>query len=244
MKLGLTISVLCISSVALFADAKNISSTESIPNTSTPFSLKNDFERRSYAVGMTIADSFKNRTEFNGNLIAKGIEDTIAGTAILTDTEKEEIVVAFQKEVQSQRELELKKEANQTMAKGKAFLETNKSNPGVITTESGLQYKVISRGTEADAKSPKSSDTVTVHYRGTLIDGTEFDSSYRRNQPASFPLNGVIKGWTEGLQYMKTGDKFEFYIPSELAYGDTSAGIIGANSVLVFEVELLKIVSK
>jgi FKBP-type peptidyl-prolyl cis-trans isomerase len=130
------------------------------------------------------------------------------------------------------------------METGIAFLEKNKTEPNITTTKSGLQYTTLSATTDKNAKSPKASDTVTVHYRGTLIDGTEFDSSYKRNQPASFPLNGVIKGWTEGLQYMKTGDTFKFFIPSELAYGENSAGIIGANSVLIFEVELISINSK
>jgi FKBP-type peptidyl-prolyl cis-trans isomerase FklB len=122
---------------------------------------------------------------------------------------------------------------------GEEYLAENKKKEGIITTQSGLQYKVLKKGT---GKIPKSTDTVTVNYRGTLIDGTEFDSSYRRGQPASFKVNGVIRGWTEALQLMKEGAKWQLYIPSNLAYGERGAGRnIGPNSTLIFEVELISI---
>lgn len=125
------------------------------------------------------------------------------------------------------------------LAKGEKFLEDNAKKEGVTTTASGLQYKVLTPGT---GKSPKATDTVLVHYRGTLISGTEFDSSYKRKEPISFPLNRVIAGWTEGVQLMQEGAKFEFYIPSKLAYGSRGAGRdIGPNEALIFEVELLKV---
>lgn len=125
------------------------------------------------------------------------------------------------------------------LAKGEKFLEENAKKEGVTTTASGLQYKVLTAGT---GKSPKATDTVLVHYRGTLIDGTEFDSSYKRKEPISFPLNRVIAGWTEGVQLMQEGAKFEFYIPSKLGYGSRGAGRdIGPNQALIFEVELLKV---
>ena len=125
------------------------------------------------------------------------------------------------------------------MAEGKAFLEENSKKPGVVTTASGLQYKVLSTG---DGKQPKETDTVTNHYKGTLIDGREFDSSYKRDTPAEFPVNGVIKGWTEALQLMHVGDKWQLFIPSELAYGATKRSeLIEANSTLIFEIELLSI---
>jgi FKBP-type peptidyl-prolyl cis-trans isomerase len=125
------------------------------------------------------------------------------------------------------------------LAKGEKFLEENAKKEGVTTTASGLQYKVLTPGT---GKSPKATDTVLVHYRGTLIDGTEFDSSYKRKEPISFPLNRVIAGWTEGVQLMQEGAKFEFYIPSKLGYGSRGAGRdIGPNQALIFEVELLKV---
>jgi len=130
-------------------------------------------------------------------------------------------------------------DASSNLAKGQAFLKENATKPGVHTTPSGLQYKVI---TEGHGKSPKSTDTVLVHYRGTTIDGTEFDSSYKRNEPISFPLNGVIPGWTEGVQLMKEGGKMQLFIPSNLAYGSRGAGgVIAPDSTLVFDIELLKV---
>lgn len=130
-------------------------------------------------------------------------------------------------------------DASSNLAKGQAFLKENATKPGVHTTPSGLQYKVI---TEGHGKSPKSTDTVLVHYRGTTIDGTEFDSSYKRNEPISFPLNGVIPGWTEGVQHMKEGGKMQLFIPSNLAYGSRGAGgVIAPDSTLVFDIELLKV---
>ena len=124
-------------------------------------------------------------------------------------------------------------------AKGEAFLAENAKKPNIVTTASGLQYEILSKG--SGTASPSATDKVTVHYRGTTIDGKEFDSSYSRGEPATFPLNHVIKGWTEGVQLMKVGDKFRFYIPSDLAYGAHGAGPIGPYETLIFEVELLKI---
>jgi len=127
------------------------------------------------------------------------------------------------------------------LEKGKAFLDENASKEGVEVTESGLQYKVMTEG-DAAGKSPSATDTVEVHYRGTLIDGTEFDSSYKRGETISFPLNGVIAGWTEGVQLMKEGAKYQFFIPSHLAYGSRGAGgVIGPDETLIFEVELVKV---
>ena len=130
-------------------------------------------------------------------------------------------------------------DTNSNLEKGQAFLKENASKPGVKTTPSGLQYKVI---TEGHGKKPKATDTVLVHYRGTTIDGQEFDSSYKRNEPISFPLNGVIPGWTEGVQLMKEGGKIQLFIPSNLAYGSRGAGgVIAPDSTLVFDIELLKV---
>jgi FKBP-type peptidyl-prolyl cis-trans isomerase FkpA len=130
-------------------------------------------------------------------------------------------------------------ETNSNLAKGQAFLKENASKPGVHTTPSGLQYLVLSEG---KGKAPKATDTVLVHYRGSLLDGTEFDSSYKRNEPISFPLNGVIPGWTEGVQLMKEGGKTRLFIPSNLAYGSQGAGgVIPPDSTLVFDIELLKV---
>lgn len=127
----------------------------------------------------------------------------------------------------------------ESKAKGEAFLAENAKQPNIVTTASGLQYEVLSKG--AGATYPSATDSVTVHYKGTTIDGNEFDSSYSRGEPATFPLNHVIKGWTEGVQLMKEGDKFRFYIPADLAYGASGAGPIGPYEALIFEVELIKI---
>jgi FKBP-type peptidyl-prolyl cis-trans isomerase len=130
-------------------------------------------------------------------------------------------------------------DASSNLAKGQAFLKENASKPGVKTTSSGLQYLVLEEG---KGKSPKATDTVLVHYKGNLLDGTEFDSSYKRNEPISFPLNGVIPGWTEGVQLMKEGGKIRLFIPSNLAYGSRGAGgVIPPDSTLVFDIELLKV---
>jgi FKBP-type peptidyl-prolyl cis-trans isomerase FklB len=133
----------------------------------------------------------------------------------------------------------VKQHADKNQKEGEVFLAENKKKKGVVTLPSGLQYRVITAGT---GKIPKVTDTVTTHYRGTLIDGTEFDSSYKRGEPASFPVNGVVKGWTEALQLMKVGSKWQLFIPSNLAYGPQGAGqVIGPNATLIFEIELLSI---
>jgi FKBP-type peptidyl-prolyl cis-trans isomerase len=163
----------------------------------------------------------------------KGLEDGRAGKAKLSDQEMGAALVALQQKVAEQRAKEQAVASEKSLADGKAYLAANAKKPGVTTTASGLQYQVLTAGT---GKTPVAGDTVTVNYKGTLVDGTEFDSSYKRGQPASFPLNGVIPGWTEGLQLLKVGSKAQFVIPPELAYG--SNGPL-ANQVLVFEVELL-----
>jgi len=161
------------------------------------------------------------------------MKDAMSGKRpLLTEADAREVMTTWQKELADKQ----KGMADKNAADGKKFLEDNKKKDGVKTTASGLQYKVLKEG---NGPQPKATDTVTVDYRGTLIDGTEFDSSYKRGQPATFPLNGVIKGWTEGLQLMKSGAKYQFFIPSDLAYGQRAMGPdIAPNSTLVFEVEL------
>jgi len=193
--------------------------------------------KRAYAVGVTVADFVT--MQFDGldaRALEQGLADRLAGTETLVATDSvQTIVQTFQQEQQ-----EAKAAANQ--AAGEAFLAENAERPGVQVTASGLQYEVI---TEGDGPRPEASDQVTVHYRGTLLDGTEFDSSYSRGEPATFPLDRVIAGWTEGLQLMPVGSEYKFYIPSDLAYGPRGAGgAIGPNATLVFEVELLEIAEK
>ncbi|RME40740.1 MAG: FKBP-type peptidyl-prolyl cis-trans isomerase [Deltaproteobacteria bacterium] len=191
-------------------------------------------ERVSYGIGLNIGRDFKNKGfEVKPDLLAQGIKDVLAGGDLLmSDDEVRQTIMELQQVLQQ-------KVSAKNKAEGDAFLAANAKKEGVKVTKSGLQYRVIKEGTGA---TPKADSTVKVNYRGTLIDGTEFDSSYKRGQPATFQLNKVIPGWTEGLQLMKAGGKYEFVLPPELAYGERGAGqVIGPNSVLVFEVELLEV---
>ena len=196
--------------------------------------LKDLKDKASYSIGMNIGMNFKKQNvELNPDALLAGVKDALSGKKpALTEAEAREVMNQWSKELAEKQ----KAMADKNAADGKKFLEDNKKKEGVKTTASGLQYKALKEG---NGPQPKAADTVTVDYRGTLIDGTEFDSSYKRGQPATFPLNGVIKGWTEGLQLMKTGGKYQFFIPSDLAYGQRAMGPdIAPNSTLIFEVEL------
>jgi len=203
-----------------------------------PVSLE---ERVSYGIGMNIARDFK-KQEFkvDPDLLAQGIKDTQAGgETLMTDEEVQATIAELQKILQVKQAEKAKVLGEANKKAGDEFLATNAKKDGVKTTASGLQYKVIEKGA---GKVPAATDKVQVHYLGTLIDGTEFVSSYKRGQPATFPVNGVIKGWTEALQLMKEGAKYQLYIPADLAYGERGAGpAIGPNSTLIFDVELLKV---
>ena len=198
-------------------------------------------QKASYSYGVDVASRLKQQgIELDVNALNRGIADAYNGTELaLNDDARLQAKTAFQAEL---RDAMAKKQAEAgaaNLAAGAAFLEENGKKPGVITTDSGLQYKILVTG---DGKQPKDTDTVTTHYKGTLIDGREFDSSIKRDKPASFPVKGVIKGWTEALQLMHVGDKWQLFIPSELAYGATKRSeLIEANSTLVFEIELLGI---
>jgi len=196
--------------------------------------LKNQKEKISYSIGLNIgrnlgSDLKKQSIDIDPNLVAKGIQDALSGAnPLLSNEEIQETMVAFQKEMSEKQK-----------QRGEAFLAENKKKEGVKTLPSGLQYKVVKAGS---GKKPKLDDTVTVQYRGTLIDGTEFDSSFRRGQPATFPVSGVIPGWTEALPLMEEGAKWQLFIPPKLAYGERGAGgLIGPNATLIFEVELVSI---
>lgn len=200
-----------------------------------------DADKLSYTFGYTIGNSLKQQgVSINKAVLEKGIQDALAGTpGLLTEEERGAVISQFQQEKMRQRMEEHKAAADKNLAEGAAFLAENAKKEGVKVLESGLQYKVI---TEGAGESPKATDKVTTHYRGTLLNGEEFDSSYKRNKPASFAVNGVIKGWTEALQLMKKGSKWQLFIPANLAYGERgTGGSIGPNSTLIFEVELLEI---
>jgi FKBP-type peptidyl-prolyl cis-trans isomerase FklB len=197
--------------------------------------LENSMDSVSYSVGVLLAQSLKQQglDKVDPKVLSQGISDVLTGADLQIDVNEANQI--FQQYAQKRAE-ESSKEA---VAAGQAFLKENGQRPEVTTTASGLQYLVINEG---EGASPKATDKVTVHYRGTLLNGKQFDSSYDRGQPASFPVNGVIPGWIEALQLMKVGSKWRLFIPSELAYGARGAGQdIGPNETLVFEVELLEI---
>ncbi|HEX2330868.1 MAG TPA: FKBP-type peptidyl-prolyl cis-trans isomerase [Candidatus Angelobacter sp.] len=205
----------------------------------SPF--KTPKERISYALGMSLGTNIsKNNVDVDQNLIEQGLKDAMAGKPQMTEDQARAAFTELQGELRAKQEAEQKVAAEKNKKEGADFLAANKTKEGVKTTASGLQYKVIKEGT---GPKPTATDKVEVNYRGTLINGKEFDSSYKRGQPATFPVGNVIKGWTEALQLMPVGSKWELYVPADLAYGDRAAGPdIGPNSTLIFEVELLSIV--
>lgn len=197
-------------------------------------------QKASYAIGVNIGSGISSQglaEEVDLAAIALGMQDAVAGNLKLTPEELQAVMEEFGAAMQAKQQAAMQVQAQA----GKDFLAKNASEPGVKTTASGLQYLVLTEGKDADAPKPSATDTVSVHYHGTLIDGTVFDSSVERGEPISFPLDGVIPGWTEGVQLMNVGDKYRFFIPSELAYGENGAGQIAPNSTLIFDVELLGI---
>lgn len=202
--------------------------------------LKTLDQRLSYVIGLDMAGRFKqDDITIDIRALSQALTDTKDGTEpLLSEEEVRTTLQAFQDKQQAKNQESLAVVAEANMKEGEAFLTENGKKEGVVSLPSGLQYKVIAAG---EGPKPTNSDTVSVHYRGTLIDGTEFDSSYKRGEPVSFPVTGVISGWTEALQLMTEGSKWELYIPSQLAYGSGgTSGQIGPNATLIFEVELLK----
>jgi FKBP-type peptidyl-prolyl cis-trans isomerase FklB len=215
---------------------------------SPPLTLTTQRDKVSYALGMNIALSLganlkRQGVDINSDVLAQALKDGLnGGKTLMTEEEARTTLMQVQTELQAKQQEKAKQEADNNKKEGDAFLAANKSKPGVITLPSGLQYKIVKEGT---GPKPTASDTVVCNYRGTLINGTEFDSSYKRGQPATFPVGGVIKGWTEALQLMPVGSKWDLYIPPDLAYGARGAGNdIGPNATLIFEVELLSIQPK
>jgi FKBP-type peptidyl-prolyl cis-trans isomerase len=205
-----------------------------------PVSLESDDAKVNYSIGYQIGNDFQHQgVPLEPDALVDGIRDAIGGNeAKLSEEERHATLAALQTRMHAAQQADQKAAADKNLAAAKAFLAENGAKEGVTTLPSGLQYKVLTEGT---GPKPTASDTVTVHYRGTLIDGTEFDSSYSRNEPATFPVGRVIKGWTEGLQLMGEGSKWELYVPPDLGYGPQGAGArIPPQSALVFEVELIK----
>ncbi len=202
---------------------------------------KTKMDKVSYCIGLSMGKDFKGQDiKLNISMLTRGIRDAMSGaTPAISEEEMRTILSEFQQEVMAKMEVQRKSAGEKNKKEGEAFLAANKTKEGVVTLPDGLQYKILKEG---NGPKPTASQTVKCHYRGTLIDGREFDSSYKRNEPAEFALGQVIKGWTEALQLMPVGSKWQLFIPSELAYGERGAGqLIGPNATLIFEVELLSI---
>ena len=214
------------------------------PKTQSPLVLKTDKDKVSYALGMNLGANLKrDLIDIDTAIFLRALKDTAAGgKTLLTESEARATLTQLQTAVRNKQMEKLKVAGEANKKEGDAFLAANKTQEGVVTLPSGLEYKILTQGT---GPKPAATDTVVCNYRGTLINGTEFDSSYKRGQPATFPLNGVIKGWTEALQLMPVGSKWQLFLPAELAYGERGPSPeIGPNSTLVFEMELLSIQAK
>jgi FKBP-type peptidyl-prolyl cis-trans isomerase FklB len=206
-----------------------------------PVDLQDQKAKVSYGIGMNLGMQWRQQeVPIDPDLLMKGMKDAMEGReTLMTEEEMRNTLTAFQNQHRAQQMEKRRLQGEQNLAEGEKYLSENKSKPGVVTLPSGLQYKII---TEGQGESPAAHDQVSVNYRGTLIDGTEFDSSYKSGEPATFRVGGVIKGWTEALQLMKPGAKWELYIPPALAYAERGSGAkIGPNATLIFEVELVSV---
>ena len=214
------------------------------PGSQSASALTTKKDKVSYAIGMNIGTNLRKQSvDVDPKVLQQGLEDSLtAGKTLLSEDEARATLTEFQNEMRQKQQEKMQQAGVANKKDGDAFLAANKTKESVVTLPSGLQYKIITTGT---GPKPTASDSVVCNYRGTLIDGKEFDSSYKRGQPATFPVTGVIKGWTEALQLMPVGSKWQLFVPSELAYGDRGSGPdIGPNATLIFEVELLSIQSK
>ena len=211
--------------------------------------LETEQQKQAYAMGASIGQIVEDKLnaqkemniEYDQELVVKGFIAAMQGQSQVTKEEIKTINREIDTRLRKEQKARKAKKSEKNKAAGKAFLAENAQRKGIVVTESGLQYEVLRQG---EGNRPVATDTVKVQYRGTLLNGTEFDSSYARNKPLTFPLTRVIKGWTEGVQLMKEGAKFKFYVPSNLAYGARSTGKISSHSTLIFEVELLEIIEK
>ena len=256
-----SISVACVLSAAALlllgtASAQQAATTPAQPDTTatpkhTPAAkgsqsttLTTPKEKQSYAIGMNLGENLKNQAvDVDPNLLVRGLKDTLTGgKALLTTEEEHATLMELQASLRKAQMEKMQKAGDKNKKEGEAFLTANKAKPGVVTLPSGLQYKILQAGT---GPKPTANDSVSCNYRGTLIDGTEFDSSYKRGQPTTFPVSGVIKGWTEALQLMPVGSKWQLFVPASLAYGDRAASaLIGPDATLIFDVELVSIQDK
>jgi len=206
--------------------------------------LQNETDKISYSIGLSIGNNFKQQSiDITLQPLMQGIEDALKNAPpLMTDEEIQQTMELFRKTMTEKIKREKDAMSEKNLKEGQDFLKQNQTKKNVVTTASGLQYQVVKEGT---GNTPGLNDTVVTHYQGSLLNGQEFDSSYKRGQPAVFPVNGVIKGWTEALQLMKTGAKWKLFIPAHLAYGERGAGnAIGPNETLIFDIELLEIKPK
>jgi FKBP-type peptidyl-prolyl cis-trans isomerase len=244
MKNTLTVAILAVALIiSMDASAQKKKKDSKAAKNENELILKTHNDTISYIIGRDIGNNLKtNDIEVNTDIFTAGLKDGIGGNdSLISEEETTRMMMQFQQEMMAKKEQKTSTEASAEKAKGAAFLAENKQQPGVTETASGLQYKVI---TEGSGESPTPEDVVEVHYTGKLLDGTVFDSSVERGETVKFPLNGVIPGWTEGLQLMKPGAKYMLYIPSDLAYGDRGTGPIPAGATLIFEVELISVEGK
>ncbi|MGE5315162.1 MAG: FKBP-type peptidyl-prolyl cis-trans isomerase [Acidobacteriota bacterium] len=234
-------TILSVLLIAAAVPAQKKAAKSSAPSTG----LKTQKDKVSYVVGYDLgskigSDIKKQGLDFSIDAFVRGIKEAISGTkAALPDSEMTSAMMAFQQSLMEKQQTAMKELADKNLKEGQKFLAENAKKDSVKVTASGLQYKMLREGTGAQ---PTAGDTVVTHYRGSTVDGKVFDESYGRGEPVTFPVSGVIKGWTEALQLMKVGSKYQLFIPSELAYGERGAGqMIGPNSVLIFDVELLEV---
>jgi FKBP-type peptidyl-prolyl cis-trans isomerase len=232
MKVMMTIAMVAMFSIACNAQQEDVK-----------VDLESKKDSASYSLGVNIGSSLLQQgIEIDANIVASGIVDAMAGESKLTDEQVQAVLMALQEDAAMRQADSRAEKGTEAAKKSEAFLAANKAKDGVMTTPSGLQYKVVTEGT---GKKPAATDQVSVHYTGTLIDGTKFDSSHDRGAPAQFALNQVIPGWTEGLQLMTVGSTYMLYIPPTIGYGENGAGAsIGPNEALIFEVELLEILDE
>jgi FKBP-type peptidyl-prolyl cis-trans isomerase FkpA len=234
------IIIVVVSAVLLIAVNASCSKSTEQESPEKKISLETLQQKGSYIMGYQQGQTLKMRefdVEMDMDVFFQGFKDALKGESQIEEKDMQEIFREFFQGVRERLEAKRKALSEKNKTEGEQWLKENATKEGVIVTESGLQYQVLTEGT---GPKPNPTDTVAVHYKGTLIDGTEFDSSYKRGEPTSFPLNRVIKGWTEGLQLMSKGAKYKFFIPSDLGYGERGQGaVIGPNAALIFEVELL-----
>lgn len=226
------------------AKPKSTTATTTHHTTATkPLVLTTEKDKQSYAIGLNVGQSLhRDGIVVDPRIVARGLQDAMAGgKVLLTDDQIKTVMTDLKNQVRQEQEAKRQAALETNKKDGAAFLAANATKPGVVTLPSGLQYKILVAGT---GPKPTADDRVVCNYRGMLLDNTEFDSSYKRGQPVTFPVTGVIKGWTEALQLMPVGSKWQLFIPADLAYGERGQATIEPNATLVFEVELLSIVPK